>query len=128
MEEEAISLIQDESSRTIQPARSEDPATSTATSFTLSANDLNIMRQQFPFLKDFSDEFPRSNRPDCLIKMGATSLKMREIEKSRDAEDRLASNRTTISSTTYPVKEGIDNRIVVQINLLLGLLLFINFR
>ena len=127
MEEEAISLIQDESSRTIQPVRSEDPANSTATSFTLSANDLNIMRQQFPFLKDFSDEFLRSNRPECLIKMGATSLKMREIEKSRDAEDRLASNRTTISSTTYPVKEGIDNRIVVQINLLLGLL-FINFR
>jgi hypothetical protein len=96
-QDQACDLIQDERSRTQQS--SEQPKDPTGPAHeALTIHDLNAMRQQLPFLKDFSDAFLRANKPDCLIKMGATTLNMRE--------DRLASNR----ATSYLVKEGFDNR------------------
>jgi hypothetical protein len=68
------------------------------------------MRAKFPFLSDFSDNFIRSTKPDCLIKMESTTLKLKESEKNRDAEDRLASNRSALGSNPRTVKEGTDDR------------------
>ncbi len=68
------------------------------------------MRAKFPFLSDFSDNFIRSTKPDCLIKMESTTLKLKESEKNRDAEDRLATNRSALGSNPRTVKEGMDDR------------------
>ena len=73
-------------------------------------SDLSTMREKFPFLKEFSDSFLRANKPECLIKMEATHLKMKEIERQKDAEDRLASNRSALGASPSLVKEGLDDR------------------
>jgi hypothetical protein len=49
------------------------------------------MREHVPF-KDFSNGFIWANKPDCLLQMEATTLKMREVERLNDTEDRLANN------------------------------------
>jgi hypothetical protein len=61
---EARDIISDEASRSA-PAR--DPAS--ASSYSVSSNDLAALRAKFPFLRDFSDDFIRANKPESLIKL-----------------------------------------------------------
>jgi hypothetical protein len=65
------------------------PDPSSATSSAITDGDLAAMRSKFPFLRDFSDGFIRATRPDCILKMESTTLKIRESERSRDADDKL---------------------------------------
>jgi hypothetical protein len=76
----------------------------------MSDQDLAAMRAKFPFLAAFTDNFIRSTPPESLLKMEATSIKIRESERSRDADDKLASNRAALSSTSKLVDAGPDNR------------------
>ncbi len=46
--------------------------------------DLAAMREKFPFLRSFSDMLVRTTPPESL-------LKVRESERNRDADDKLAS-------------------------------------
>jgi hypothetical protein len=68
------------------------------------------MKEKFPFLQGFSDSFLRANKPESLLKMEATSLKMKEMERSKDAEEKLAANRAALGSTSITIKEGKDDR------------------
>jgi hypothetical protein len=68
------------------------------------------MRDKFLFLREFSDGFLRASKPENLIKMEATHLKIRELERQKDAEDRLATNKTAQGSKPSIVKEGLDDR------------------
>ncbi len=68
------------------------------------------MRVKFPFLRDFSDGFLRASKPETLIKMEATHLKIRELERQKDAVDRLAANRMALARNPTTVKEGLDDR------------------
>jgi hypothetical protein len=72
-------LIRDEQSHQRQGCP--DPATPSA-SF-LSDGDMRAMRAKFPFLSDFSDNFIRSTKPDSLLKMESTTLKLKESEKEQ---------------------------------------------
>jgi hypothetical protein len=76
----------------------------------MSDQDLAAMRAKFPFLDSFSDTFIRTTPPESLLKMEATTIKMRESERSRDADDKLAANRAALASTTRMVAAGPDNR------------------
>jgi hypothetical protein len=100
---EARDFIADESSRVI-PAP--DPATTRH--YVVSNSDLATLRAKFPFLRDFSDEFIRANKPESLIKLETANVKLKEAERAKDADDRLAHNRANIS--TICVDMGIDDR------------------
>ncbi len=100
---EARDIISDEASRSA-PAR--DPAS--ASSYSVLSNDLAELRAKFPFLRDFSDDFIRANKPESLIKLETANVKLKEAERVKDADDRLAHNRANIG--TICVDMGIDDR------------------
>jgi hypothetical protein len=93
----ASDLILEEASHQRSHA-TRDPAL--VRSLYMSDQDLAAMRAKFPFLEAFTDNFIRSTLPESLLKMEATSIKIRESERSRDADDKLASNRAALSSST----------------------------
>jgi hypothetical protein len=68
------------------------------------------MRAKFPFLDAFSDTFVRTTPPDSLLKMEVTTIKMRDSERSRDADDKLAANIAALSTTSKAVGAGFDDR------------------
>jgi hypothetical protein len=100
---EARDFMADESSRVIPTL---DPAT--PQSYVVSNSDLAALRAKFPFLKDFIDDFIRANKPESLIKLETANVKLKEAERSKDADDRLAHNRANIG--TICVDMGIDDR------------------
>jgi hypothetical protein len=100
-------LIRDEQSHQRQSCP--DPSGSThLPSFT--NKDLAAMRAKFPFLAEFSDGFIRSTKPDCILKMEMATLKIRETERKREADDKLASNRASLGSNPVLIGEGLDDR------------------
>jgi hypothetical protein len=101
---EAHLLIQDERSRSSAPAGQPlDPA---ATLNYCTDSDIAAMKEKFPFLQGFSDTFLRANKPESLLKMEATSLKMKEMERSKDAEEKLAANRAASAHPGSPSRRG----------------------
>jgi hypothetical protein len=85
-----------------------DPAT--PQSYVVSNSDLAALRAKFPFLKDFSDDFIRANKPESLIKLETANVKLKEAERSKDADDRLAHNRANIGTICVDMGMGIDDR------------------
>jgi hypothetical protein len=73
-------------------------------------SDLAAMRAKFPFLAEFSDGFIRSTKPDCLLKMETATLKIRETERKREADDKLAVNRASLGLNPVSIGEGLDDR------------------
>jgi hypothetical protein len=71
--------------------------------------DLAALRSKFPFLRDFSDGFIRATKPDCILKMESTTLKIKESERSRDADDKLAANGAALGTSPKVLREGIDD-------------------
>lgn len=76
----------------------------------VSDGDLSTLRKKFPFLADFSDEFIRTTPTEALLKMETTSIKMKEMERTRDVDDRLCTNKLALEETIARVMAGIDNR------------------
>ncbi len=76
----------------------------------MSDQDLAVMQAKFPFLCEFSDTFIKSTPPESLLKMEAPSIKMRESERSRDADHKLAANRAALSLSAKSIKQGMDDR------------------
>ncbi len=103
--EDARNLISDESVRA-GPCGIQDP--STATQSAIMDSDLAALRAKSPFLKEFSDGFIRANKLDCIMRMETTNMKLREAERTKDADDRLAHNRSNIGVIT--VDMGLDDR------------------
>ena len=110
----ARSDLEDESSRTRAGFSSScpDPARSGGggVSSGLGDHDLEGIRAKFPFLRDFSDIFIKSQPLETLLKMETTSIKVQEFEKSKAASSKLAANRDKISTTFSSVLAGKDNR------------------
>ena len=76
----------------------------------IAAADLEILKGRFPHLADFSDQFLRSRTTDELLRIESTSLKIRDAERGRDAEDRLHANKTALATRFTTVQAGTDNR------------------
>jgi len=76
----------------------------------LSDQDLESLRKRLPFLADFSDQFIRSRPMESILKIETTSLKIKQMEQSRDHEDRLASNKLALENSVVNVPAGQDNR------------------
>jgi hypothetical protein len=90
---EAHELMQDESIRA-RPVVIPDPGNSVVSAITDS--DIAALKPKFPFLREFSDGFIKANKPDCLMRMETTNMKLKEAERAKDADDRLAHNRSNI--------------------------------
>jgi hypothetical protein len=65
----------------------------------LSDDDIGVLRRKHPFLADFSDHFIRNTPVGDLMKIQSTAMKAGELEKAKDAEDRLAVNKSSLAST-----------------------------
>jgi hypothetical protein len=72
--------------------------------------DVNQLRRKHAFLADFSDGFIKNTPISDLLKIECTAMKMREMERSKDADDRLAANKAAMATTYTHVHEGRDNR------------------
>jgi hypothetical protein len=73
-------------------------------------DDLQNLRRKHPYLADFSDNFIRNTPIGDLLKIECTAMKMKEIERNKDSDDKLAANMSALASTFTVVKEGRDNR------------------
>ncbi len=102
--EGARALIDDEAVRSGPTILSEGRAPTSA----LTDSDLSALRAKFPFLKEFSDGFIRANKPDCLMRMETANMKLREAERTKDADDKLAHNGMNIG--VISVDMGVDDR------------------
>ena len=102
-------LLEDESSHAARPLPGLAPLSSGAANH--SASDLLNLKRKFPFLSQYSDEFIRASGPLMLIKAEAASRKLQEFDRGRKAEDKLLANRESLSSTSYAVEAGFDNRL-----------------
>jgi len=76
----------------------------------ISQEDLRVMRDKFPMLNDFSESFLQSRTLDELLRIESTSLRIRDAERAREAEERLAQNKSNLPTKFYEVKAGRDNR------------------
>ena len=109
LEEEVLhaeELLVEESSHTRQPSF-RDPATAQSL---ITEADIRSLRKRHSFLEEFSDAFIRSTPIGDLMKIETTSLKIKELERAKDASDRLAANKAALASTFTAVPEGKDNR------------------
>ena len=77
---------------------------------TMSDDDIKLLKAKHSFLNDFSDNFIRLTPIGDLMKIESTVMKAREMERSREADDKLAANKAALLSTFTTVKEGKDNR------------------
>jgi hypothetical protein len=72
--------------------------------------DVFQLRKKHPFLIDFSDTFIKNTPLADLLKIECTAMKMKEIERAKDADDKLAANKAALATTFTLVREGRDNR------------------
>ncbi len=100
---DARDSIHDEASRTNGVKDPAEPVNSA-----IWDSDLAALRAKFPFLKDFSDGFIRANKPDSLMKLETANMKLKEAERTKDADDKLTHNRSNIG--TICVDMGLDDR------------------
>ncbi len=84
-----------------------DPGVANAT---MTNDDISSLRRKFPFLQDFSDNFIRSRPMESLLKIVTTAMKIRELERTRDTDDKLSANKLSLAQVTTQVAAGIDNR------------------
>ncbi len=47
---------------------------------------------------------------ESLLKIETTSMKIRELERTRDTDDKLSANKLSLAQVTTQVTAGIDNR------------------
>jgi hypothetical protein len=104
--EGARTLLADEAARSGPPASTQNATANSGSAVTDS--DLAALRAKFPFLKEFSDGFIKANKPDCLMRMETANMKLREAERTKDADDKLAHNRMNIG--VISVDMGLDDR------------------
>jgi hypothetical protein len=101
---QATALLEEEASR-CRPTVSQ-----VARARCISDEDINSLRRKHGFLSDFSDDFIRATPIGDLMKIESTAMKLKEMERGKDADDRLAANKAALSSTFVEVPAGRDNR------------------
>jgi hypothetical protein len=102
---EARDLMHDGSIRA-DPAGIVDPGATVTSAITDS--DITALKAKYPFLREFSDGLIKANKPDCLMYMETTNMKLKEAERAKDADDRLAHNGSNIG--VISVDKGLDDR------------------
>jgi hypothetical protein len=103
-------LLEEEALRTARPRGPTGvPGQATSSNF-MTDEDVFHLRKKHAFLADFSDNFIKNTPIGDLLKIECTAMKMKEMERSKDADDKLAANKAALATTFTLVKEGRDNR------------------
>jgi hypothetical protein len=76
----------------------------------ISQQDLAVFKERFPMLQKFSDSFLQSRTMDELLRIESISLRIKDVERSKETEERLASNKSSLPTKFYNVVAGRDNR------------------
>jgi hypothetical protein len=76
----------------------------------ISPQDLAVFKEKFPSLMEFSDDFLQSRTMDELLRLESTSLRIKDAERSRETEEKLAGNKSKMESKFFGVQAGRDNR------------------
>jgi hypothetical protein len=76
----------------------------------ISPQDLAVFKEKFPSLMEFSDDFLRSRTMDELLRLESTSLRIKDAERSRETEEKLAGNKSKMETKFFGVQAGRDNR------------------
>ena len=71
---------------------------------------LDVLKRRHAFLNEYSDSTLLSTPIDTLLKLENTYIQLRNLEKTRDVEEKLAGNREALGSTKTQVKAGEDDR------------------
>lgn len=91
------------------PASSSQPAS--ALTSPMENLGLENLKRKFPFLREYSDAFIQATGVDVLIKAETASMKMKDFDRSRKAEEKLLNNRESMANVQYNVEAGKDNRL-----------------
>ena len=100
----AFMHIQEEQSR---QRHLQDPGTSCAV---LDSSKLDSLRKRHSFLNEYSDGVLASTPIETLLKLESTSIKLQNLERGNNVDEKLAANRDNLESTNIRVMEGVDNR------------------
>jgi hypothetical protein len=107
----ASRLIEEEAARSRQPL----PIAGTAAAGRsgpggITDADIMVLKRKHAFLADFSDSFIRNTPIGDLMRIESTAMKAKEIEKAKDSDDLLATNKNNLAQVFSEVPEGRDNR------------------
>ena len=105
---EAEVLLVEEDERARRPAR--DTMSVMQATGVLSDADIQCLKDSFPVLAEFSDDFLRSTPRGDLMKIQSTAHKLKESERVKDADDKLAANKAAMATKFTKLLEGKDNR------------------
>ena len=76
----------------------------------LDTSHLEVLRRRHAFLNEYSDSMLLSTPIETLLKLENTSIKLKNLERARDVEEKLAGNRETLMSNKIQVKAWEDDR------------------
>lgn len=76
----------------------------------LEVGQLDVLRKRHAFLNEYPDSMLVNTPIETLLKLESTSIKLKNLERAKDAEDKLAFNREALMTTEFKVKQGVDNR------------------
>jgi hypothetical protein len=76
----------------------------------INPDDLRVFREKFPLLNEFSTEFLQSRTLEELLRIESTSMRLRDADRARDIEEKLANNKMGLQTKLYDIPAGVDNR------------------
>ena len=76
----------------------------------LNITQLYSLRKRHAFLNEYSDEIITSTPIDTLLKLESTSIKLKNLEKAKDIDDKLTTNKDNLPDINIKIEQGTDNR------------------
>ena len=107
---EAARFLNDENSRSRSNPTADPGSLQTGHQAILNISQLSSLRKRHTFLNEYSDELIISTPIDTLLKLESTSIKLKNLEKAKDIDDKLTSNRDSLPDTAIQIEQGTDNR------------------
>ena len=107
---EAARFLNDENSRSRSNPTADPGSLQTGHQAILNISQLSSLRKRHTFLNEYSDELIISTPIDTLLKLDSTSIKLKNLEKAKDIDDKLTSNRDSLPDTAIQIEQGTDNR------------------
>ena len=110
-EAQNLAEIQPSSGSRIQPHQHQMlPEAGQQSSQRISPSDLRVLRDKFPQLSEFSEEFLQSRTLEELLRIESTCVRSKDSERAKEADEKLASNKAALATKFYDVPAGRDNR------------------
>jgi hypothetical protein len=76
----------------------------------ISHGDLRVVRDKFPQLSEFSEEFLQSRTLEELLRIESTVVRSRDSESVRETDNKFATKKANLATKFYDVPAGRNNR------------------